>query len=343
MNSMSELFLRDEFAEERRKMNECRFMHHAEGHYESYFLRANHPSRPIAFWIRYTIFAPKGRPQDNLGELWAVVFNGETNNIIAVKEEFPLSHCQFDNSCLNVNIAGATLRPGAMIGEAKNHSDKISWDLAYSPGDKPIRLLPEALYEGPFPKAKALVANPNCVFNGHILINGDAMPVENWVGSENHNWGSKHTDEYAWGQVAGFDNDPEAFLECATARIKLGPVKTPWMTTLVLRVDGETYELNSLLKAPLAKASYRYFHWNFETSNKLISVRGEIKAPKAYFVGLTYGNPPGGTHTCLNSKLASCSLSFKVKGNPPRVLETQNRAAFEILTDDFGHGVPVVV
>jgi hypothetical protein len=34
------------------------------GHYESFFQRANHPSRPLAFWIRYTIFSPQDRPED---------------------------------------------------------------------------------------------------------------------------------------------------------------------------------------------------------------------------------------------------------------------------------------
>jgi hypothetical protein len=42
---------------------------------------------------------------------------------------------------------------------------------------------------GGFPKAKALVGTPSAVFEG----------------------GSRHTDRYAWGQVAGFDEDAEAF------------------------------------------------------------------------------------------------------------------------------------
>ena len=46
------------------------------GHYESYFLRANHPNRPLAFWIRYTVFSPAGRPEAAEGELWAIVFDG---------------------------------------------------------------------------------------------------------------------------------------------------------------------------------------------------------------------------------------------------------------------------
>jgi hypothetical protein len=40
----------------------------APGHYESWYLRANHPSRPLAFWIRYTIFSPAGRPADAVGQ-----------------------------------------------------------------------------------------------------------------------------------------------------------------------------------------------------------------------------------------------------------------------------------
>ena len=39
------------------------------GHYESYFIRANHPTAAKAFWIRYTIFSPKNRPEAAIGEL----------------------------------------------------------------------------------------------------------------------------------------------------------------------------------------------------------------------------------------------------------------------------------
>lgn len=342
MDSLTDVIRSDPYAEQRRAMNECRYLHHAEGHYESYFLRANHPSRALAFWIRYTIFAPKGRPQDNLGELWAVVFDGDNNSIVVTKEEYPLAQCQFDNGQLGVRMKGARLRPGVAIGEAKQNGNRISWDLGYTPGDEPVYLLPKALYNAALPKAKALVANPNALFSGTLTVNGETIHVENWIGSENHNWGSKHTDEYAWGQVAGFDNDESAFLECATARIHLGPVKTPWMTTLVCRVDGQTYAVNNLLKAALAKGRYEYFNWQFETRNDQVRIRGQISAPREHFVGLIYGNPPGGTHTCLNSKIAQCRLSVKPRGKSEINLVTRHRAAFEILTDDPHHGVPVL-
>ena len=47
------------------------------GHYESWFCPANHPTEPLAFWIRYTIFSPRGRPEDadgvDAGADWAGV------------------------------------------------------------------------------------------------------------------------------------------------------------------------------------------------------------------------------------------------------------------------------
>ena len=53
------------------------------GHYESWFQRANHPTRPLALWIRYTIFAPSHGPAE--GELWAIWFDGEQQRVTAAK------------------------------------------------------------------------------------------------------------------------------------------------------------------------------------------------------------------------------------------------------------------
>ena len=47
----------------------------ARGHYESWFVRGNHPSRPLAFWFRYTVTSPAHRPQDSVAELFAIVFD----------------------------------------------------------------------------------------------------------------------------------------------------------------------------------------------------------------------------------------------------------------------------
>ena len=315
------------------------------GHYESYFLRANHPSKAEAFWIRYTIFSPKNAMKDAVGELWAIYFNGETEEVVAVKEEIPMSNCQFSPNGINVRVGEATLAPGQLTGAINNTNNNLSWELGYKQdgnANDTLLFLPKKLYQMKLPKAKAIVGQPNALFNGTLTVNNRTINLENWRGSENHNWGSQHTDEYAWGQVAGFDDNADAFLECITARIKIGPFWSPELTIAVFRMNGKEYRFNTIKTALKAQASYGFFDWSFKTTNGLETLEAHIQAPRKHFIGLTYNNPPGGTHTCLNTKIASCSISLTEKNGKAHKLTTKNRAAFELLTDLSNHGVPVV-
>ena len=50
------------------KDNLVRWTRGRAGHVESFFLKANHPSRPLAIWLKFTIFSPKGNPDDAVAE-----------------------------------------------------------------------------------------------------------------------------------------------------------------------------------------------------------------------------------------------------------------------------------
>lgn len=315
------------------------------GHYESFFQRANHPTRPIAFWIRYTIFSPNNHPEEAIGELWAIFFDGETGSHVAVKKEVPFHQCTFKPDAFFVQVGDASLEQGRLKGNAGSHGHNISWELSYGGDEAPLFLLPLRLYAAKFPKAKSLVGLPMAVYNGSLSVNGKRIEIENWVGSQNHNWGSRHTDLYAWGQVAGFDSHPDSFLEVASAKLRIGPFWTPWMSPIVLRHQGKEIRMNSLLQTVRARSSFKYFNWNFISETEEIRLEGEISAPKEAFIGLNYRNPPGGSKHCLNSKIATCELKIQHKQSsqwgPPEVLFTKHRAAFEILTDARDHGVEI--
>jgi hypothetical protein len=324
----------DEAQQAHSAWNACRYVaENMEGHYESYFQRANHPSRPLAFWIRYTIFSPRGRPQDAIGELWAVYFDGEGERIVAVREAVPLAECSFSTQDLDLHLRGAFLREGELRGRVADEQHLIKWSLVYSGGQAPLLLLPENLYRGGFPRAKLLVGAPNAAFSGWLTVDGDLVPVDGWIGSQNHNWGSRHTDQYAWGQVAGFDEAPDAFLECATARMRLGPWWSPWMTFALLRLDGRTYAFNSLLGAIRSRGRLDGMRWTLDTRRAQVRLRGQFSVVPERCVELRYLNPPGGEKICLNSKLAACELTLFRPGESPLRLTTQERAAFEILGD----------
>lgn len=277
----------------RDQANGIRYQADGAGHYESYFQRANHPTRPLGFWIRYTLFSPKGRAADAVGELWAIYFDGESGQITAVRQRFPITECRFASHGLGVQINDATLNEECLIGSASQDGHTIGWDLAYHGDERPLLLLDRGLYAGGFPKAKALVGTPLAVYNGMIMVDGASISIDGWVGSQNHNWGSKHTDLYAWGQVAGFDDAPDVFLEVSTARLKIGPMWTPYLTLMVLRVGEHEYALNALLQALRAKGRFRYFAWEFASEQEDVRISGSIEADRSRFVGLTYDNPPG--------------------------------------------------
>jgi len=307
------------------------------GHYESWFQRANDASGRRAFWIRYTIFAPRGRPADAVGELWAIAFDREGSTIAAVKQVHPIAACTFARDRLDVAIGDARLDDGALRGAATARGHTIEWDLRYGGGQPALLFLPERLYGAPIPKAKLLVGQPLARFTGHLIVDGARVAIADWVGSQNHNWGSKHTDRYAWGQVAGFDEAPDAFLECSTAQLKLGPLWTPRMSPVLLRLGGETLAWNSLGRAVRARGRYAPYDWRIETSGPSGELTVAISAAPSDFVALRYDNPPGGAKICLNSKIARCELTLR-RGATTTVLRS-SRAAFEILDDAAPPGV----
>jgi hypothetical protein len=317
------------------------------GHYESFFLRANHPSRPLAFWIRYTIFSPHHHPEQAQGELWAIAFNGETGRHVAVKCEAPFADCAFSPSQFSIRVGEAQLESGRLVGAAESRGHAIRWDLRYIGDAPPLFLLPLDAYAAPQPKAKSLVGRPFASFSGTLVVDGEPLEISDWCGSQNHNWGVQHTDHYAWGQVAGFDEAPDTFLEVVTARRRLGPLWSPFVTLLVLRHRGEEIALNSPTQMRRAKGSFTPFDWRFRSETPAVRIEGHIAAPSDAFVGLTYRNPPGGAKICLNSKLASCELTVSRRQGDvwtqPERLIAQHRAAFEILTDLPNARVPVQV
>jgi len=316
-------------------------IHKRTGHYESYFLQANHPDRPLAFWIRYTLISPENK-KTAIGEVWAVYFDGETGNHICAKTEIPIEYCIFYSNELNMTMGDSRLTETIGKGRAATGDQIIVWDITYENEEQPLFLLQRNMYDMPFPKAKTLSSKPMAVFSGTININGIAHSIDNWIGSQNHNWGVKHTDHYAWGKVSGFDSHPETCFEIATARMRYGPIWTPFMTIMVLRHEGVEYRLNSIPQSLRAKASVEYFQWHFSSETPTEKIEGIITTEKNDFVGLNYYNPQGGVKHCLNTKIASCEIQFtdlKDSQKTPIELKTDHRAAFEILTTDQSHGI----
>lgn len=320
---------------ERDRLGGARFHGEEQGHYESWFQRANHPTKPLAFWIRYTVFIPDDGTRPALGELWAMLFEGR--QITARKAEVPLSGCSFAPDTIDVHIGEATLDTQHCAGSI----EEVRWSLRYESPAPPMLMLPERLYARGFPKAKLLVGSPQARYSGTVSIGDRKIAIDGWVGSQNHNWGSRHTDRYAWGQVAGFDDAPEVFLEAATAWLRFGPLWTPPLTVASVRVGDRLVQRVGMLHAVRAHASVEGFRWTFATRGTGTSIEATFEATAEDFVALRYLNPPGGDKACLNSKLARCKLRVAAPGMKTVACSTRHRAAFELLQDEAPPELPL--
>ena len=314
------------------------------GHYESWFLRANHRCRPLGLWCRYTIFSPSQRPESATAELWAVWFDGERDDVIAVREDVPLANTSFSLRGLDVRVGEARLTRASAKGRVTTGMASLAWDLSMAGGDGVLPFLPEVLSRLPTPKAKSVTLAMNLVVSGRFDVVDRPHFLEGWVGSLNHNWGSQHTDEYAWGQVTEFDGAPGTFLECIRGQILLAPrfgVRSPWITVIALRHEGRTRRLASFDGLVPGPRPYDVGHASFVGRALGLDVAVRLRAPSRHFVGLAYRNPPGGIKVCHNTKIASAEVVIRERGREVRLL-SRNRAAFEVLSDHAGPNVVVL-
>ncbi|UXA12268.1 hypothetical protein KXD97_31020 [Mycobacterium sp. SMC-8] len=302
-------------------------------YYESRFVRANDPERARALWLRHTLLLPtEGEPA---ADVWVMVFDPAGHR--AVKQQFPLEEAVFTDEW-TTRIASASLDQTVACGGLAD----ARWDLRITAsGRQPVRVLSDRAYRARFPTAKTMVRDPLARFDGHVDVAGRHVEVDGWRGSVNHNWGTRHTPAYAYGQVCGFDNAPESTLEIVTARAALGPVLLPGVTLFVFRHDGQQFAVRSIAGSMQSHGRYTPFTWTFGARVGEQMIEGEITTVPTDVIGLTYTDTHGGVKYCYNSAIASCRMQVAGKAFERAELVSE-RAMFEILTDDRLDSVPLL-
>ena len=62
-------------------------------YYESRYIRANHPDRPQALWLRETLLLPTaGEP---VADVWVMVFDPDGAGNRALKEPYPIDAAEY--------------------------------------------------------------------------------------------------------------------------------------------------------------------------------------------------------------------------------------------------------
>lgn len=306
-------------------------------YYESRFIRANHPERAQAIWLRWTLLLPA--PGEAAADVWVMMFDPDGAGNRAIKVPYPVADADYLSDPWSARIAGTVIDDTRASGTVAG----ASWDLVIAPGDEPpVKLLSDRAYAAKFPTAKTQVRHPLARFDGTVTVGETSVAIDSWRGSVNHNWGSRHTPAYAFGQVCGFDEHPDSSLEVVTARAAVGPLRLPAATLFVLRHAGWEVAVRSVLAARRSRGSYEPFQWIFGGRADDFELRGDIRAEPQDVIGLTYTDTNSTTKYCYNSALADCRITLSGNGVDTELVASR-RAMFEILTDDRHPLVPVLL
>ena len=210
------------------------------GMYESFFLRAVSPQEPVGVWIRHTVHKPRG--QRATGSVWCTVFDARRGRPFMAKvtgEELGVPAGGW------IEAGRARMTPTSAEGSCGG----ARWSLRFASDEPELRHLPrEWLYRTPLPPTKLTSPMPAASFDGVLELAGrDAIEVRGWPGMIGHNWGSHHAERWIWLHGVGFSEQPEAWLDVAVGRLRLGGRMTPWTANGALSLEGRRYRLGGLI------------------------------------------------------------------------------------------------
>lgn len=315
----------------------------ARGHVESFFIKANSPGGNRAIWIKHTVLVPLGRPEDAVAEVWAVAFvRGDRSFPIAAKETVPLSRARFRSSPFRAEHPAATMDRSRARGAVTSGEHSLGWSLEMEGKGPCYTPYPLArMYTAPFPRTKVLTPVPDTQLFGSFEVDGQRWAIDGWRGAQGHNWGPAHTSAYVWAHCNSWESDEDGFLEAMSAQLDVAGVRTPWLTNVALRVEGELIRFDGPRTLVSDETAVGLDHFRFRAVKKGAELTGVVRAQRSDMAGLRYENPDGSDVTCLNSKLADVRLLLRRPARPDLELRSRH-GALEVGTQDVAHGVRIL-
>lgn len=303
------------------------------GHYESFYMKACHPSEPLGVWIRYTVHKRPGHPPR--GSVWFTLFDGSAAGPTACKET--LDDVGTGSGHL-IHVGASRFSSGHVGGRALD----AFWELDYETDEAPLHHLPRGwMYRGPLPRTKLLSPYPSARFSGTVDAGGRKITLDGWPGMVGHNWGAEHAERWIWLHGAGFGDQPDAWLDVAIGRVRLGPVTLPWIANGVLSLDGERLRLGGPERARSTEIRERPDGCDFTLTGPGTRVEGSVGSDARNFVGWVYADPDGSEHHTVNCSISEMTLRVSRKGRAETRLHVPAGAAYELGMRETDHGMAI--
>jgi len=321
-------------------------------HVESLFLKLYAPDRRQALWLQFgaRTFTTGDPPR---AHVMAGRFDAaQPARNVAIKRRFAPDEGTWARDRLDLRLGGCELAEGRTKGALAGDGRRVAWDLTFAPARDALYHLPwSALYRLPLPKTKAVSPAADARFDGWFEVDGERVEVRAAPGMQGHNWGTEHAWQWAWVHANHFTGDrpaaASALFEGLAARIRLGPLTSPWLTMATLRYGDRLVRVDTL-RSPLAVQSrVAGAEWQLTASDGRHRLRGRASAAPERFVGVHYPNPDGRLTCCANATCAALELTLEERTGSGwqtvDVLRAAESAALELAGPAFPPGVALMV
>jgi len=276
--------------------------------YDSWYMRAVHPEKPLGLWIRHTFHET---PEGVRGAHWFTLFTPD--GVEARKARF------------DGRPAGGGERFAGSAGDSR-------WNLRVEPRATAFAHLPARwMYRTPIPRTKPVSVAPLAVLTGEAAIGGAAIAVDGWPGMVGHNWGAEHAHRWIWLHSAGFDGEPGSWLDVTLARLRLGGRLTPWLANGALGLAGGRRRLGGLFRLPSVEATAAGAR--IVLTGRGLRLELDVEPRPAATVVWRYSDPGGAGHYAANCSIAALRVRV-VQDGSERILATGHRAAYELGSTD---------
>jgi hypothetical protein len=313
------------------------------GMYESFYLRAVAPDRPLGLWIRHTVHKRAGGAPR--GSLWCTVFDAQRgapfmHKLTSDRLEVPPEGWIAIGAGGHVDGEGGSMA----LTQAHGRCGDASWQLRIDPQERELRHLGrELLYRAPLPRTKLTSPAPRASFDGVLELAGrDAIELRGWQGMVGHNWGAEHAERWIWLHAVGLAEDPHAWIDVAVGRVKVAGALTPWVANGAVSIGAHRYRLGGLgaralrVREGAAGCELRL------PGEGGVRLQARVRVPDGTAAGWRYADPDGSEHDVLNCSIASVELDVALPGEgSPRKLRSDHGGAYELGMRERDHGVAI--
>jgi hypothetical protein len=301
--------------------------------YESHYLTAADPAGGRALWLRFTALKRRGEPARLT--TWLSFFDAwaGTPRTLRVTAPEPLADPGVGWARSSLGEMGPWGTRGELSAAGEGWADptrpapRASWDVRWEPRAGAVAYLPARwLYDRPVPRSNGAALVPAASATGTLVLDGDEVALDDWEAVVGHNWGSEHAHQWCWLHAGRLGEEGRGWLDLALARIRIGPLVTPWTACGAIDLDGRRYAPAPLHRVTCERAGERTTARVSLSGRAAVTV--ELAASRADTVTWDYASPSGPGRVVDNCSVAEARIALQTTGGT-RSLAVTGMAAVE--------------